>query len=44
MHDEVKRLNSVQSVLCSHVLSMKIKFKIHKTIILLIVLNGCETC
>jgi hypothetical protein len=35
--------NSVQSLLSSHLLSSNIKVKIHKTIILLVVLCGCET-
>jgi hypothetical protein len=51
MHEEINsRLNSgnafyhsVQSLLSSHLLSRNIKVKIYKTIILPVVLNGCET-
>jgi hypothetical protein len=51
MHEEIKsRLNSgnacyhlVQSLLSSHLLSRKLKVKIYKTIILPVVLYGCET-
>jgi hypothetical protein len=51
IHEEVKsRLNSgnacchlVQSLLSSCLLSRNVKFKIHKTIILPLVLCGCET-
>jgi hypothetical protein len=51
MHEEIKsRLNlenacyhSVQSLLSSRLLSRKLKVKIHKTIILPVVLYGCET-
>jgi hypothetical protein len=51
MHEEIKsRLNlgnacyhSVQSLLCSRLLSRKLKVKIYKTIILPVVLYGCET-
>jgi hypothetical protein len=51
MHEEIKsRLNSgnacyhsVQSFLSSHLLSRNVKVKIHKTIILPVVLYGCET-
>jgi hypothetical protein len=52
MHKEIKsRLNSgnasypsVQSLLSSCLLSRKLKVKIYKTIILPVVLYGCETC
>jgi hypothetical protein len=51
MHDEIKgRLisrntccHSVQSLLSSHQLSSKVRVKIYKTIILPVVLYGCET-
>jgi hypothetical protein len=51
MHEEIKsRLNSgnacchsVQSLLSSHLLSGNVKVKIYKTIILPVVLYGCET-
>jgi hypothetical protein len=51
MHEEIKsRLNlvdacyhSVQSLLSSHLLSRNLKVKIYKTIILLVILYGCET-
>jgi hypothetical protein len=51
MHEEIKsRLNSgnvcyrsVQSLLSSRLLSRNVKVKIHKTIILPVVLGGCET-
>jgi hypothetical protein len=51
MHEEIKsRLNSesacyhsVQSLLFSHLLSRNLKIKIYKTIILPVVLYGCET-
>jgi hypothetical protein len=51
MHEEIKsRLNlgnsfyhSVQSLLSSRLLSRNLKVKIYKTIILPLVLNGCET-
>jgi hypothetical protein len=51
MHEEIKgRLNlrnacyhSVQSLLSSHLLSRKLKVKMYKTIILPVVLYGCET-
>jgi hypothetical protein len=51
MHEEIKsRLNSgnacyhsVQSLLCSRLLSRNLKVKIYKTIILPVVLCGCET-
>jgi hypothetical protein len=50
MHEEIKgRLNSVnacyhsvQSLLSSSLLSRNLKVKIHKTIILAVVLYGCE--
>jgi hypothetical protein len=50
MHEEIKsRINSgsvcchsVQSLLSSHLLSNNLKVKIHKTIILPVVLYGCE--
>jgi hypothetical protein len=50
-HDEIKtRLNSgnaychsVQKLLSSRLLSKNIKIRIHKTIILPVVLCGCET-
>jgi hypothetical protein len=52
LHEEIKiRLNSgnacccsVQSLLSSRMLSRNIKVKIYKTIILPVVLYGCETC
>jgi hypothetical protein len=34
---------SVQNLLSSHLLSKKIKIRIYKSIILPMVLNGCET-
>jgi hypothetical protein len=51
MHEEIKsRLNLgnacyhlVQSLLSSHLLSRNLKFKMHKTIILPVVLYECET-
>jgi hypothetical protein len=51
IHDEIKsRLNLrnacysvVQNLLFSHLLSKNIEIKIHKTIILPVVLYGCET-
>jgi hypothetical protein len=51
IHEEIKsRLNSenacyhlVQSLLSSHLLSRNVKVKIYKTIILPVVLYGCET-
>jgi hypothetical protein len=51
IHDENKgRLNmgsacyhSVQNFLSSHLLSKNANFRIYKTIILLVVLHGCET-
>jgi hypothetical protein len=51
MHKEIKsRLNSrsacyhsVQSLLSSSLLSRNLRVKIHKTIILLVILYGCET-
>jgi hypothetical protein len=51
MHEEIKsRLNSgndcyhsVQSLLSSHLLSRNMKIKIYRTIILPVVLYGCET-
>jgi hypothetical protein len=51
MHEEIKsRLNSgnacchsVHSLLPSRLLSRNVKFKIYKTIILPVVLYGCET-
>jgi hypothetical protein len=51
IHDEIKRrLNSgnacyysVQNLLSSHLISKNIKIKIYKTVILPIVLYGCET-
>jgi hypothetical protein len=50
-HEEIKsKLNSgnacyhsVQSLLSSHLLSRNVKVKIYKTIILPVVLYGCET-
>jgi hypothetical protein len=52
IHEEIKsRLNSgnacchsVQSLLSSRLLSRKVKVKIYITIILPVVLYGCETC
>jgi hypothetical protein len=51
MHEEIKsRLNlgnacyySVQNLLSSHLLSRNVKVKIYKTVILPVVLYGCET-
>jgi hypothetical protein len=51
IHEEIKsRLNSgnacyhsVQSLLSSRLLSRNVKFKIYKTIILPVVLYGCDT-
>jgi hypothetical protein len=51
IHEDIKsRLNSVnacyhsvQSLLSSRLLSRNVKVKIYKTIILLVVLYGCET-
>jgi hypothetical protein len=51
IHDEIKdRLNSgnaccfsVQNLLSSYLISKNLKIKIHKTIILLVVLYGCKT-
>jgi hypothetical protein len=51
MHKEIKSklksgnacYHSVQSLLCSHLLSRNVKVKIYKTTILPIVLCGCET-
>jgi hypothetical protein len=51
IHDEIKsRLNpgnacyySVQSLLSSHLISKTLKIKIYKTVILPVVLYGCET-
>jgi hypothetical protein len=51
MHEEIKRrlnsgnacYHSVQSLLSSRLLSKKLKVKMYKTIILPIVLYGCET-
>jgi hypothetical protein len=51
IHDEIKiRLNlgnacyySVQNLLSSHLISKYLKIKIYKTVILPIVLHGCET-
>jgi hypothetical protein len=51
IHDEIKsRLNtgnacyySVQNLLSSHLISKNLKFKIYKTVILPVVLYGCET-
>jgi hypothetical protein len=50
-HEEIKRklnlgnacYHSVQSLLSSHLLSRTLKVKIYKTIILPVVLYGCET-
>jgi hypothetical protein len=52
IHDEIKsRLNSanacyhsVQNLLSSRLISKNIKIKIYKTVILPVVLYGCETC
>lgn len=33
----------VQSILSSHLLSKSVKIKIHKSVILTVTLNGCET-
>jgi len=51
IHEEIKSTlksdnacyHSVQNLLSSNLLSKKIKTKIHRTIILLVVLFGCET-
>jgi hypothetical protein len=44
MHEEINSgLNSVHSLLPSHLLSTNLKVKIYKTIILPVVLYGCET-
>jgi len=51
IHDEIKsRLNSgnacyhsVQNLLSSHLIPNKLKIKIYKTVILPLVLYGCET-
>jgi hypothetical protein len=51
IHDEIKsRLNSgnacyysVQNLLSSRLISENLKIKIHKTVILPVVLYGCET-
>jgi hypothetical protein len=51
IHEEIKRLlnlgntcyHSVQSLLSSLLLSRNVKVKIHKTMILPVVLYGCET-
>jgi hypothetical protein len=49
-HEEIRRLNSCnacchsdQNLLSSHLLSKNVKIKIHKSIILPVVLYGCET-
>jgi hypothetical protein len=44
MHEEINsRLNLVQSLLFSSLLSRNVKVKIYKTIILPVVLYGCKT-
>jgi hypothetical protein len=51
IHDEIKsRLNSendcccsVQNLLSSHLISKNLKIKIYKTVILQVVLYGCES-
>jgi hypothetical protein len=51
IHDKIKsRLNSgnacyysVQNILSSHIISKNLKIKIYKTVILPVVLYGCET-
>jgi hypothetical protein len=50
IHEEIKRLNSgnafyhsVQNLLSSHLLPKNIKARIYKTVILPVVLHGCET-
>jgi hypothetical protein len=51
MHEEIKNRqnsgnacwHSVQRILSSHLLSRNLKIKIHKNIILPVVLCGCET-
>jgi hypothetical protein len=51
IHDEIKsRLNSgnacyysVQNILSSHLISRNLKIKIYKTVILPVVVYGCET-
>jgi hypothetical protein len=51
IHDEIKsRLNSrnvcyysVQNLLSSHLISKNLKIKIHKTVILPVMLYGCKT-
>ena len=40
---KVSQVYSVQNVLCSSLLSKNINFKIHRTVILPVVLYGCET-
>jgi hypothetical protein len=50
MHEEIKSIlisgnacyHPIESLLSSHLLSRNVKVKIHKTIILLVVLYGCE--
>jgi hypothetical protein len=44
IHDKIKsRLNSVQNLLPSHLTSKNLKIKIYKTVILLVLLDGCKT-
>jgi hypothetical protein len=51
LHEEIKsrvksedaRYNLVQNILPSSLLSKNVQIKIYRTIILLVVLNGCET-
>jgi hypothetical protein len=44
IHEEIRsRLNSVQNLLSSRLLPRNVKIKIYKTIILPVVLYGCET-
>jgi hypothetical protein len=45
MNEEIKnRVNSVQGLLSSRLQSRNVKVKMYKTIILPVVLYGCETC
>jgi hypothetical protein len=51
IHDEIKTIlnsgnacyQSVQNLLSSHLISKNLKIKIHRTVILLVGLHGCET-
>jgi hypothetical protein len=48
IHEEIKCRkslgNAVQNLLSSHLLSKNVKIKTYKTVILPVVLYGCETC